>query len=610
MRFLDPSQLAWASLAGLALLLYFFRRKPRRVPVSTLLFFKSLAREHQESSWLRRLKRLLSILLTLAVILGATGALAKLVVSPAADEVKSVVIVVDRSASMGAHDASGVTRLDEALDRVRERLAGLSGAVPVLLLASDARTEVALPRSYDRRSLERALNGLEVRPLPGKLPRALEMAGKFAALETPAAIWLASDVPPPEMDLPRGVRLEPITVALAEPRNVGLTAFDIRRRPLETGQYEAFVQLQATGPAPLETKLEVRIDDTLTAVRKLTLTPGERENLLLPIDASSGRILTLRAISEGDQLAADNELQARIPELKPLRVVWITHQPDPFTQLALAALGDANELSVFTAGPDAWPIEEKVDAVIFQGWLPEKWPEAIPVIVIDPPGTSGPLQARRIQEAGLPVENLRSPHERHPLLHGVATARIALTQTAALPSGGALEALWIGPAGPVLAAGDVKGQRIVVMGFAPALSEKLPLSASWPLLLGNAIHWVSQPERDVQSTRTWPTGELLRTKGNELFWVDAEGAKKAREAARNGWVSLDRIGLWKTDENESGGAALLSEAETLLPASPAMEDVKAARAPWWRGDLTGILLGCALGALVLESWLFHRHAVH
>ena len=44
MRFLFPPQLAWALVALVPLLLYLFRRKPQRVPVSSLLFFKSLAR--------------------------------------------------------------------------------------------------------------------------------------------------------------------------------------------------------------------------------------------------------------------------------------------------------------------------------------------------------------------------------------------------------------------------------------------------------------------------------------------------------------------------------------------------------------------------------------
>ena len=189
MRFLFPTQLLWALTALVPLGLYLFRRKPRRVPVSSLLFFKSLAREHQESAWLRRLKRLLSRLLTLLVIAGATAALARLVVSPVAGEVRSVVVLIDRSASMGAKDARGETRLAAAVARVRvrERLAGLPGAVPVMLIAFDRHPEIVVPKTFDRRAIERGLAALRVRPMAGEAVPALGLAAQLAAIETLAA---------------------------------------------------------------------------------------------------------------------------------------------------------------------------------------------------------------------------------------------------------------------------------------------------------------------------------------------------------------------------------------------------------------------------------------
>ena len=603
MRFLESSQLVWALAALVPLLLYLFRRRPRRVPVSSLLFFKSLAREHRESAWLRWLKRLLSLLLTLLVIVGAVGALARLVVSPPAGVVKSVVVIVDRSASIAAKDEHGATRLDAARERVRARLAGLPGGVAVMLIAFDRQAEIVATKSHDRRAIGRALDALRVRPIEGDPAPALKLASQFAALETPSAIWFASDEPA------KG-GAESIAVPLAAPRNVGITGFDIRRLPLESGGCEAFVHLQAVGATALETKVEVRIDGALTAVRELTLPPGGRESLLLPIDAATGKLVSVRAIAAGDQLAEDDEVNARIPEPRTVKVLWVSAQPDPFTQLALTAISREGELAVFRAAPDAWPPKEPVDAVIFQNWLPKEWPADVPVIVINPPGALGPVQAARMQNAGLPVDRLRATRERHPLLFGVATARLALTQTAVLAAEGALEPLWTGPGGPLLAAGDVRGQRVVVLGFAPEQSENLPLSASYPLLLGNAIHWVSQPKSETAGARIRRTGESVTLRGENLAWVKADGSETGRSPLRNGWAALDRSGLWKTDGGDAGSAAMLSGRETLLPAGAAAADQAPERAGWLRGDLSGLLLWMVLAVLLIESWLFHRHAVH
>ena len=108
MQFLAPNLLWWiAGLGALALVLYLFRRRPKQVRVSTLPFFKSLAKVYQESAWLRRLKKLVSFLLSAIVICAAAGALARMVIAPRSDELHSVIVLIDTSASMGAVDEQG-----------------------------------------------------------------------------------------------------------------------------------------------------------------------------------------------------------------------------------------------------------------------------------------------------------------------------------------------------------------------------------------------------------------------------------------------------------------------------------------------------------------------
>jgi hypothetical protein len=111
MRFLAPHFLHLAWLALIPLALYLFKKKARRLPVSTLLFFRSLAREHQESAWLRRLKRWLSLLLTLLVLLLAILALARPAADTGLDTPPAVVLVVDVTAAMAARDGEGRSRL-------------------------------------------------------------------------------------------------------------------------------------------------------------------------------------------------------------------------------------------------------------------------------------------------------------------------------------------------------------------------------------------------------------------------------------------------------------------------------------------------------------------
>ena len=687
MRFMHPSLLAWGALLAVPVILYLFRRKPRKVVVSTLLFFKTLAREHQESAWLSWLKRLLSFLLSAAVIAFATFALARLVSAPPTDGIRSVVVLVDRSASMAAQDEKGETRLEEAKALIKERLAGHPSGIAVSVMAYDKRAEILLPRSLDRREVSRALASVRTRPIEGDAESAIALARLLAALDTPASIWHATDNISHRQDAKdakeaghgkedrgpgvsvghaaddtapasavvgslgdlgvlavKGVAVEALNVALASPVNAGITAFQLRRLPLEHGRFEAFVEVRGVSPGPLEATFEIRAGEALVAIRKLTLEPGGRERLLVPVAGDAGESLSLVLSAEGDCLAADDAVHARVPEVRPVRALWITSEPEPFTQLALASHGDESEIEVLHGGPDAWPPagpaepDEEIDVAIFDGWLPEKWPEDVSIIVIDPPGAAGPVRAVVLDSGGLPVEALRPTDERHPVLYGVATSRVEVTQTAVLESDGPLEPLWVGPSGPVLAAGEVRGQRIVVMAFAPGRSARLPLMASFPLLVGNAIYWSAaggdggSPEPRNAGTNL-RTGELV-----SLEVVDAEseevesdeagasgtltwsvpgptGSAPETVAARGRWVELDRVGLWRADTGEEGSAALLSSRETCLATrirpTEALEGVETkGTVPFMRGDLTPLLLCGIVAVLLAESYLFHRRAVY
>lgn len=212
------------------------------------------------------------------------------------------------------------------------------------------------------------------------------------------------------------------------------------------------------------------------------------------------------------------------------------------------------------------------------------------MIAVNPPRSGGPFRAAPLKGGGLPVDALRATDRGHPLLYGVATARVAVMQTAVVEAEGTLEPVWTGPHGPVLLAGQAGGQRVVVLAFSPETSEQLPLLKSYPLLIGNAVYWSAEQELESARGMNRRTGDVVALRGSRLRW---------RAAA---------------DEGESGSAALLSARETVLPVAaedPGNEGAGAGegRLPL-RGDLAPPLLWSVLALLVTESWLFHRHLIY
>jgi len=648
MHFQFPGMLGWAWLVLPIALLFLVRRRPKRVRVSTLAFFKSLAHVYRESPWLRRLKKWLAFAIAVATLLLAVGALARLVVAPESGALRSVLVVIDGSASMAATDGNGRSRLDVAKARVRARLAGLQTGIGVLVMRYDRRPEILLPHSYDRREVERIVEGVTLRPIEGDAETALVLAARLARLHAPAAIWHVTDAPtehaldtraPDPSDdgavvadgateqpvvvprtpaqhlgLPEEVSLETIDVGLAAPVNVGLTAFQLRPRPLERGRFDAFVRVHASGPKPVEARLEVRLDGRLVSIRDLTVSPDAPERLLVPVEGRKGATLSLEVGTRGDVLDLDDRLAARIPEMRPIRLLWIRESAsvDPFTSLALEALGEDGVLEAYMAEPGAdREADEKFDVVLYDGYLPEKWPQDVPVLVMKPPRSLGPVRTAPIVGEGLPTSSLRAIDETHPVLYGVANDRVAVTQTGVLEAGGSLTPLWVGDMGPLLVAGEVRGQRIVIMAFAADRSERLGLMASYPLLLGNAIFWLAQDDAEERGGNNLHTGRLVDTEGERLVWMSPEGAEVARSGTRGTVALLDRQGLWRIGD-VLGSAALLSKRESRLPPHKTTDAKggEAIESGFLSGDLRPLLLWLVFALLLLEAWLFHRHAVY
>ncbi|GEP44839.1 vWA domain-containing protein [Brevifollis gellanilyticus] len=612
MRFLTPHLLHLAWLALIPLALYLFRKRARRVPVSTLLFFRSLSREHQESAWLRKLKKWLSLLLTLLVIAAAVLALARPTGEAGADSPGAVVVVVDRSASMSARDAQGRTRLEEAKKRLRDRINGLPDQVILSLVAFDARPRVLLSRSRNRRECLRLLNELQPQPMDGRPDAALTVVKRLTELETKSQIWHAGDAPLPDVDKAAYAFMD---VAMDAPLNVGITGFQIRRALLARDRYEAFVKVSAAkaNAAKLTATLEVTLAGRLAQLREIDLEPGASASLIVPLEGVRGQLMEMHLKAAGDCFGWDDAVVAPLPETRPLVVAVVAEKADPFTELALASMIEAGRLEVLKGQPAAWPMKDKPDVYVFENWVPEALPADRPVIVLNPPKSSGPVQVRHLQEPGLPHDSVRSVAPDHPLLFRIATSRLAITQTGVLELGGSLEPLWMAGNEPVLAAGEVNGQRLVVTTFSPARSEQLALLPAFPLLLGNALYWCAENSDAISDLRVLHPGDLI-TESGLVEWTEWTGSQftESSDQAENNLLSVQRIGAWKAADRR-GVSVLASMGETDLPghtqeAAPATALPKIT-AHAGISDWPRLLLWFALGVLVLESFLFHRKAV-
>ncbi len=607
-------------------MLYLFRRKSKTVNVATLVFFKTLAQEHQESAWLRRLKKWASFVLTILMLSLAVFVLSRLIATQDdPDQYRTVVVLLDRSASMAVTDEEGESRLDAAKRIVRERLEKVPDEVGVALIAYDVRAEVLQPRTFKRRELISQLELVTLRPMVEKTEAAFEVARLIAGLEKPAAIWHLSDHPFKETESNSEIAIRELILARESATNTGITAFQIRPVPLEYSRYEVYAQLSMNEAAaePLTSRLEVSVGGIPNQHREIDLSPGERLGLTFRLNGVSDQILRLNLKTGNDVFPLDDTITIPLPDVQPVLAAWIRpdDKEDPYTRFALSSIQESGRFELLKGSPAAWPLNEEVDAVIFDGWLPEEWPGNIPAVVINPPGSSGPVLARALANP-IPYDSIRVGNDAHPVLFRVSSSRVALTQTAIFQSAGSLEPLWLAGQDPILAAGEVKGQRLVIMGFSPGASERLPLTASFPLLMGNALLWcVDRQDMSSTGVELLSTGDLARVRGETIEWSQWEGREMAtrRRPLDADVIEMDRIGVWKTFDAEGkleqqGTSHILSAAESNIPIQPTLsadaDEAYFTAAGGVGGKLKLWILFALVFILLLESWLFHRHAVY
>src|SRR6516165_2773682 len=124
MNLANPMGLIWASLAIPIVIFYILKIRLRRVPVSTVLFWRQIFEEKQPRSIWQHLRHLLSLLVQLLFLMLLVLALGEPFFKWELLAARRLVLVVDNSASMNATDVAP-TRLEAAKKIGRDLIARL-----------------------------------------------------------------------------------------------------------------------------------------------------------------------------------------------------------------------------------------------------------------------------------------------------------------------------------------------------------------------------------------------------------------------------------------------------------------------------------------------------
>lgn len=522
---LSLAQLAaiFGAAAVFATALYILKLRRRTVPVPFSKLWEKILRDKEATSLFSRLKRLLSLLVQLALLALLAFALGDPRAAATLIKGRNLVVIVDASASMQATDVPPAkNRLEAAKDEVKKVIRGLGGSDRMLIAQMDAAITPLGPTSSDTSELERALDTIKATDARADFPRALRFATDSLRGVENAEIVVVSDGRLGEavdsagkVHLPDDIKLSYLPVGRGV-RNVGITAFSVRRYPLDKSRYEVMLEVTNTGPETEDIELSLFADPAKTGEKndkgqlvdltKLRLKPGERLPRFYPNLSGASRALKASIAplpTSKDDLPADDNAYALLPERRRAKVLVVT----PGNTYLEAALLLDEYLDVQLASPRDYaekiaPSGQKHDVVIFDGATPVDPPRAH-AIYLDPRGPGSPVK----------VENeIKNPgfdriERKHPIVRWTALDDVNIARGHKLTPQPGDKAVGTSAEGPILVTGQRGGYKFVAMGFDVRDSD-LPLRVAWPLLLLNSVNFFT--DEDSQYISSFRTGDVWR----------------------------------------------------------------------------------------------------
>lgn len=519
--------MAWAfsALALPIIAFYLIKVRLEQKPISTLLFWRDLRPQVYNHSLWRRLRRWLSLALQLLFLLLLVAALSQPFWGGGTLKPRSLILVLDRSASMNATDVPP-SRWAEAVRVARLRIAQMRFFDEAAVILAGETPEILGGWSRQKKPLQQALEGVAASHRPADIGAALSLARQLAAGRDNAEILLMSDgvwAMPPEGDALAGIASHWIG---ATPRNTGLTLFSARRSHAVPGEYQLVAQ--AVASYAVSGTVEILRDGQLMDVRPVTLKPGQTWRQTWQQSGTAAAQFTARFTGgERDDLALDNEAATGVDAVTPFPVELVA-PPHPFLEAVLKALGTVTYRRT-------WPADGISDAnrfYIFYKALPPEGFRPRAMLIIDPNGDGfwGKVQGEMENVLVSDVE------KKEPILRFLTLEELRLHKARELaPPPGAT--VYAGSFGKPLLFGKWEGDhRWLVLPFGLEDSD-LVFRTTFPILLGNLVQTL-QPD-GAKDAPALP-GEVV----TKLQRTAPEVAPAPAAAAPTAWWSAWPLWWW------------------------------------------------------------------
>jgi hypothetical protein len=517
---------------GLVTVLYLLKLRRRRIEVPFVKLWNEILAEKQTTRLFSQLKRWVSLLIALCIVAGLAFALGDPRYAGATAAGRTVVVLIDASASMQASDVQP-TRLDEARRVALEMVEELGPSDRLLIAQLDASATPLSPLTSESRILEDAIEQVAPTEVGANLRAGLRVALDVLRNEPNGEVVVLTDGVLDETRFSTQqfaerlneseVRLSWVKIGLRGD-NVGLGAFSVRRYPLDKSQSEVLVELYNPTEEERNVELELLGDGATVEVQQLSLRPGERLRRFFANISGVDTTLEarIRAVDGEDLLDADNHAYARLPERRRARLLVVS-EGNLYLQAALLL---DEYLDVTEVPPaDYAAQDESYDVILFDNWVPPAYPST-PSFYLNPVSddpTRGPFVVDGYVESPY-FDNLS---RRHPLIKWTALGDVNLARSLNVELQEGDRAVASSGSSPLIVAGSREGHPFVAFNFDVRESD-LPLRVAWPVLLLNAVDFfVAEQNGFVSSYATGDSWHIPAPAGlNRATIVQPDGSER------------------------------------------------------------------------------------
>jgi hypothetical protein len=631
MSLANPMALLWGLLIVPIVIFYILKIRLKRVPVSTVIFWRQIFDEKKPRSLWQRLRHLISLLVQLAFLLLLVAALAKPLFSWEAINARRIILVLDNSASMNATDIAP-TRLARAKEQALEVIGGLRFQDEMAIVTGGTPPRVVCGLTGHHKTLEVAVEGIEATDGPTQLTAAVALARRLA-IETESGakqnrIVVVSDgCAPGAADLAHAADVAFITVG-QKTGNLAITRFQVRRSTIDPIGYEILAEvMNLADEPPGDVRLAIALEGKTIDIKPLKFDPSGRWSEVIESTTADGGLLTAELVMKDekgyqpytDALTADNRAVAVLPKREPVPV----HMHSPQGNLFLQKVLEANPLTRLTTSKDL-PKEFAAGTVtVFHRETPVKLP-AGSVLVVDPTGPCDLWKIGEILQSPIVTQQDRDS----PLMAHVRLDNVIMPEARKLsftPAAGK----------PQILAGSVTGEPLFALidrpeGKVAVLTVNLdkgdlPFRTAFPILAMNAFSYFSSASSELrEALATGTTTEVTlptASAGVSEFVLRAPNGGTRKLPAGGVKVTLgpfDQCGVWTVVPAAPGAAPieefavnLMNKAESdLRPPDVFTIPTTAAEAGLSGGFLGGpmwwYLALAAFGLAACEWYLYQR----